>query len=1120
VTATGGQLAAGIGGGREGAGGIINISGTARVTATGGGQAAGIGGGYMGDSGVISISDSVSVTAVGDVNGYGAGIGGGAFGDGNTITISGNPQVTATGYTGIGSGGSINDSCGDITISGGTINATGSSAGIGSYGGSGNGSIEINGGRITATANGSQSFGIASDWGGTVRINGGTVAASGATGNGYYDIRGGTLLSIVGGSVNPVHNRVYPAPGNRHLNVLQIGEPGAANLKVAGYSGFDSYLAAGWTDVYTDAEGKLYLWLTDFARSEHKVQLSNNLWYSRYFVRPSNTTLYNGAGSTSNRINITTGQSDDGWTFAANDDWDFSSGVLTLRNFGNYEVYGTGATSNRVSVASDVNLTLNGVEITAPNNYSPIDFAGYSGDLILKGTNKLAATREAPGLKVSGGTLAISESGAGSLETRGAEHWPGIGGQSTATILNINSGTILAYGGANAAGIGSSNSYANGTININGGDVTAVGGEGGAGIGGGRNAVGGTINIGDGRVDATGGAGGAGIGGGATKNGGNITINGGMVTARRGSGAADIGKGSGNPSGGTTVISGGSVNPVNKDVNPVATRDGGTSVYLTTLDFDPAQTGGTSFDSGSLGSLTYSNSYQPTNGVYGSSGVTTDANGKLYFFLPVASTSETVQLLKGGTAYSRLFPRAANHNTAATLTEGTGYVIDLSETSPSSGTRWVYDSGTKTYTLSDGANVVIKNTDTTGRHITVAAGATVKIELENAHFGTTDSNHPLEIGNGASVDMTLTGNSGITATGANIAGIFGYYSGNTQSLTIHGPGSLDVQSGQYTAMLVNSITIDSGAVTAQGGGTSPAIDTFQSGGLTISGGTVKAAGGTTASYDIGNDGYYAAPVRIIGGSVNAPRVYPAPTNGLGSTVYFTTLDFSPALAANTSIANGRVGNALCAVTADAANGVYGIRDVKTDSSGKVYFFLPQQSPAKRVSLVAAGDEYFNTFTFAAAANATLAKGGVDYSALIALITTATNLKNGVVIGVGNGEYEQSVVDTFAAAIVTAQGYVYNASTQQTVTDATTALQTAIDDFNGGANGQHGRPHRPDCHGAGQGERRRTRKRQRQLSADGYSRAGRRRRGRAACGEHAEPHTLGGHGGYRGSANGD
>ncbi|MBR6006571.1 MAG: InlB B-repeat-containing protein, partial [Clostridia bacterium] len=113
VTATGGVDGAGIGGGKEGSGGEITISGGS-VTAKGGAKSAGIGGGCSGYNELIAIS-------------------------GGTVTAAG-----GNGGAGIGS---AYDLSGEIKISGGCITAV-SSANSAVIGGAS--WIEISGGQVTA----------------------------------------------------------------------------------------------------------------------------------------------------------------------------------------------------------------------------------------------------------------------------------------------------------------------------------------------------------------------------------------------------------------------------------------------------------------------------------------------------------------------------------------------------------------------------------------------------------------------------------------------------------------------------------------------------------------------------------------------------------------------------------------------------------------------------------------------------------------------------------------------------------------------------------------------------------------------------------------------------------
>ena len=130
IKATGGQYGAGIGGGK-GDGSDITISG-GEVNATGGTSGAGIGGGYNGNGSDITITDG-EVNAAGGK--YGAGIGGGEYGIGKDIIITGGEVNATGGRFSAGIGGGSRGTGSDITISGGEVNASGGVNGAGIGGG-------------------------------------------------------------------------------------------------------------------------------------------------------------------------------------------------------------------------------------------------------------------------------------------------------------------------------------------------------------------------------------------------------------------------------------------------------------------------------------------------------------------------------------------------------------------------------------------------------------------------------------------------------------------------------------------------------------------------------------------------------------------------------------------------------------------------------------------------------------------------------------------------------------------------------------------------------------------------------------------------------------------------
>ena len=286
------------------------------------------------------------------------------------------------------------------------------------------------------------------------------------------------------------------------------------------------------------------------------------------------------------------------------------------------------------------------------------------------------------GYRYDGGTITIS---GGTVMSTGGETAAGIGGGCRGAgggIITINGGEVTANGGTSngnvgGAGIGSSGgSGAGGIITISDGEVTAKGGSyGGAGIGGGDGCDGGTITISGGTVMSTGGGnGGAGMGGGTDGKGGDVTISGGMVESNGGSYAAGIGGGrySITPSGGnggTVIITGGSVkatagtraDAIGKGAggtSPGTLTDGkGNSVYLNTLTI-----------SGKGNTIVREATYSASN-TYSTTDVKTDANGKLYFYLPVSTGDElmSVKVDAISTDYVAEYTRKASHNNIANL---------------------------------------------------------------------------------------------------------------------------------------------------------------------------------------------------------------------------------------------------------------------------------------------------------------------------------------------------------------------------------------------------------------------------------------------------------------------
>ena len=186
------------------------------LTATGGNWAAGIGGGYLGNGKNITIKGG-TVNAAGGDNG-GAGIGGGDYGSGEDITITGGwkgsgKNITITGGTvnaaggngGSGIGGGDYGSGEDITIKGGTVNAAGGYGGAGIGGGyEGSGSnVTVSGAAQVTAITGKP------DW-----VGAGATIGSGGNETGGQPVDGDELQADIDGlTTGYIHHIIYEQDG-------------------------------------------------------------------------------------------------------------------------------------------------------------------------------------------------------------------------------------------------------------------------------------------------------------------------------------------------------------------------------------------------------------------------------------------------------------------------------------------------------------------------------------------------------------------------------------------------------------------------------------------------------------------------------------------------------------------------------------------------------------------------------------------------------------------------------------------------------------------------------------------------------------------------------------------
>ena len=216
-------------------------------------------------------------------------------------------------------------------------------------------------------------------------------------------------------------------------------------------------------------------------------------------------------------------------------------GDYEAQQSGNLSITTNGSpTDNTITIeggTTGAKVTLSNVNIETTSN-AAVSVSG-NVELIIAGTNTntLRSGTDHAGVEKAddNGTLTIS--GTGTLEAYGGNEAAGIGSRANNNVRNIviNGGTITAEcTGREGAGIGGGHSGKAENIRINGGVVTATGGEWGYGIGSGYNEYSllpTTITITGGTVKAIAGKPGAAIGALASAN--DLTMTGGSLTVQK-----------------------------------------------------------------------------------------------------------------------------------------------------------------------------------------------------------------------------------------------------------------------------------------------------------------------------------------------------------------------------------------------------------------------------------------------------------------------------------------------------------------------------------------------------------------------------------------------------------
>ncbi|MDP4093418.1 MAG: hypothetical protein Q8920_08660, partial [Bacillota bacterium] len=889
VNAFGNGGGAGIGGGYYSYGADVTISGGI-VNATGGGGGAGIGAGCQANWAKVTISGG-TVNATG--GGGGAGIGGAAgtndYGLGGEVIITGG-IVQATGSTdsltggaGIGGGAHWNSTGngGTVTISGGKVTAIGKqrAAGIGGGSSSKGGNVTISGGIVYAVGNQSGA-GIGGGGGvpenvqpagkgGVVTITGGAVEAKSDSG---YDIGGGKGVDVSKGYYNPNEKGVEKnAEGSN--NYFSGGSIKVFNVNCAPVvSSTDNRLVDRYIFTIPNINSVTSVSYTVDGGAAQNVSTDGSGELYLWLPRETGLKAYN--------ISVTV-LDDPSKTYTFKTDpivtiWGkpetyavTGSHTIDLTAFssapdaGNLTIAASGNTAD-VKIVGDTNVTYKNLHIYIEKG-AHVTLYNVNID---NGSCSVEYSPVEAGDNNSGNTLYTMELN----NVTGSKNMPGVF-VAEGTNLNIfrssdpMAGTtrLFANGGSDAAGIGGKNGGSAGTISFNNGSVTAKGNGGGSGIGGGNNGTGGTVSV----TNA-------------------------IVTAQKGSSATyDIGGGQG-AAGGKSYITSGVVFASSISNTPEVSKEDSTPLGKKSL-----KLGDTSINVG----IKIDNSYYCSN--------KTDSNGYLNLYF----TKGTHSVWHSDS--SKLFIISDSSSDYLTVTKSDG--ISYTCYSPdNSGNININESGT--YLISGNATIFKSS-------IKIGPNVNANITLDNVKLSA--GNSALSLDSNTTANLTIKGTNALTggdaSPGINVpkTSVLSIIGTDSDSLTIDGNGSAGIYND-------GSVSISGGKITANGGTGGAGIG--GSGNFIVTGGTVNAVKGNGATYDIGGgSGLEGGTCYFSGGSINAADISCTPviSNTDSTPVYLTTVHV---------IDSNGLALKDTTVSCTMPNGVK--FDAVTDSEGKLYLWLP------------------------------------------------------------------------------------------------------------------------------------------------------------------------------------
>ncbi|MDR2590312.1 MAG: S8 family serine peptidase [Oscillospiraceae bacterium] len=905
----------------------IMISDDATVTAVNSFSSNGIGNALNCDENiVISINDNSKVTADGGASG------GGGSGIGSCeVIINGGVILTTGGIAGINGGNSnqvINNS--SITINGGFITATGGTSGIGDNNRQAvnNSSITINGGFITTTGG---VLGIGFNRANSdciIKINGGVINASGdRIGIGYLNgtensiiIDGGNIKAIATSEYSSAPDDIFGTIKNSfgedlYLNTLSIeGVNHNTQVNNVLYGGITNPdISYGTNDVTTDENGFLYFYLPATTIIERvQTEVDNIIYYADY----SRNTRHGNVA----KLGTFGGSIPPSW----NDVQDIVDNISTNGTI-DISQYGYPRAHYTINVGDNKTFTLKGNNTEIQN----VSFIfGSNNNITIENINIRTARRHNDTGITNGqgysplhftgldNTLILSAtniiSSADQQLLTGYGAAVGVVQGASLLVTSDNNGTLTANGSSNGAGIGSGRYFAHGDIRINGNAIVNASSTWSSGIGSGPITssinINGIIEISDNpQITATS-LYSAGIGGGSPGSSGGIEISGGNITAASATGS---GIGAGQMANSPPIlITGGAITAIagQSDLLALANTSGRRTNSVAGIGGGEHGVNNITISGGDITAISIwgpgigGNNYV-TSASFGNISISGDSN--------IVATGSYAGI-GGGINQPNLWVSqnlriTIGGNAKVNSIGGQGAGIGASH-------QQVNSPGLMAITIND--NAIVNATSNgegsglAGTEIIINGGTTTATgSLMGAGIG----------GSGRvphGVNVTINGGTVIAKGGANGAGIGGSNNGNGGSTTITG-GTINATGGTNGAGI--------------GGGSGG-----NGGNVIITGGSIRAIsnGETSETIGFGNGGSSSGTLR----------------NGVGTNIFLNSLDLSGITQAT----------AINVVRYNSIN--YGTNDVKTDLSGKLYFYLPESSKDEWVEVDVNNSIYASSFT--------------------------------------------------------------------------------------------------------------------------------------------------------------